>query len=251
MRINDNRPVDRTTRVRPVTKTAAAEASTTVSVSTTSRSIEDVATFLGITETELTPNVHRGLSELLAEVDRLRQDLEARDRRIAYLERLADEDPLTPLLNRRAFVRELSRMMAYAERYGVTSSVLYFDVNDMKRINDSFGHSAGDAVLTHVAGVLLSNVRSSDVVGRLGGDEFGVLLAQTGEQTAATKGAELAAAVQATTLSPDGRGIDVNVSFGVFTFDGRGEPQEVLDAADKKMYWDKQQKKPRIQSDQG
>lgn len=244
MRINDNRPVDRTARVKRVNKTAAVDAGATVEVATTSRSVEDVATFLGIPEAELTPNVHRGLSELLLEVDRLRQDLEARDRRIAYLERLADEDPLTPLLNRRAFVRELSRMMAYAERYGVTSSVLYFDVNDMKRINDVYGHSAGDAVLTHVASALLANVRSSDVVGRLGGDEFGVLLAQTGEQNAATKGADLAAAVQATTLTPDGHGIEVTVSFGVFTFDGRGEPQEVLDAADRKMYSHKQQKKP-------
>ena len=208
---------------------------------TSARSIEDVATFLGISQAELTKNVHNGLAQLLVEVDRLRQELEARERRIAYLERLADEDPLTPILNRRAFVRELSRMMAYAERYGVTSSVLFFDVNGMKRINDTFGHATGDDVLTNIANCLLGNVRSSDVVGRLGGDEFGVLLAQTDERAAANKAADLAAVIQADTGALEGKTLDVSVSFGVFTFDGKGEPQEVLDAADKKMYRQKQE----------
>ena len=181
-----------------------------------------------------------GLAQLLLEVDRLRQDLEARERRIAFLERLADEDPLTPILNRRAFVRELSRMMAYAERYGVTSSVLFFDVNGMKRINDTFGHATGDDVLTNIANCLLSNVRSSDVVGRLGGDEFGVLLAQTDERTAANKAAELSTAIQSGSADMQEGALNVSVSYGVFTFDGKGEPNEILDAADKKMYRHKQ-----------
>ena len=84
---------------------------------------------------------------------------------IAQLERLADEDALTPIANRRAFVRELTRMIAFTNRYGVPSSVVYFDVNGMKQINDNHGHPAGDAALRQVAKVLLDNVRSSDIVG--------------------------------------------------------------------------------------
>ncbi len=240
MRIEDKRPVDRTGKPRKVKGPEAADVTAAGPLETSARSIEDVATFLGIPETELTANVRSGLAQLLLEVDRLRQDLEARERRIAYLERLADEDPLTPILNRRAFVRELSRMMAYAERYGVTSSVLFFDVNGMKRINDTFGHAVGDDVLTSIANCLLKNVRSSDVVGRLGGDEFGVLLAQTDERTAANKASELSVAIQSGSAEMHNGALDVSVSYGVFTFDGKGEPSEVLDAADKKMYRQKQ-----------
>jgi len=70
-------------------------------------------------------------------------------------------------------VRQLTRTIAFSHRYGVPASVVYFDVNNMKLINDEHGHPAGDAALCHIAGVLRENTRSSDIVGRLGGDEFG------------------------------------------------------------------------------
>ncbi|MEE8145917.1 MAG: diguanylate cyclase, partial [Kiloniellales bacterium] len=91
----------------------------------------------------------------MAEVQRLRDELERAKKRLNQLEALADRDALTPVLNRRAFVRELSRMMAFTVRYKTPSSVLYFDVNGMKQINDSLGHAAGDAALNHLAGVLV------------------------------------------------------------------------------------------------
>ncbi len=177
-----------------------------------------------------------GLTTLIEEVQRLRRDNAIKDRRIASLERLADEDPLAPVLNRRAFVRELSRMMAFARRYGTPSSVLYFDVDGMKRINDHNGHGAGDAALTHVAEVLLENVRHSDVVGRLGGDEFGVLLAQADEAVAGAKAQELADLIARMPFEWDGRPMTVQVSVGAFAFNGSTEPQEILDRADQEMY---------------
>ena len=85
---------------------------------------------------------------------------------------LADEDSLLPVINRRAFVRELSRAMSFAQRYTQPSSLAFFDVNNMKTINDELGHAAGDAALMHVAEMLLEHVRHSDVVGRLGGDQW-------------------------------------------------------------------------------
>src|SRR3546814_17870669 len=134
---------------------------------------------LGIPHDELTPKVRAALSALVDEVHRLRQELDEIQTRAVQLGRLADEDPLLPVVNRRAFVRELGRAMAFAGRHRRPGSIVYVDVNDLKRINDTFGHAAGDAVLTRVAQVLNANVRKSDAVGRLGGDEFGVILSHT------------------------------------------------------------------------
>ena len=83
---------------------------------------------------------------------------------------------MLPLLNRRAFVRELTRYISFAGRYNTPASLIYFDLNHLKKTNDTLGHAAGDAVLAHFTEVLTAHVRDSDSVGRLGGDEFGVLL---------------------------------------------------------------------------
>ena len=179
------------------------------------------------------------LEALIAEREALRRELAEAKAQIAQLERLADEDALTPIANRRAFVRELTRMIAFTKRYGVPSSVVYFDVNGMKQINDSHGHLAGDAALRLVAKTLLDNVRSSDVVGRLGGDEFGVILAQTNEKQANQKAAALARAIAETPLRWNDRDITVNAAYGVHSFSGGDDPQQAIDAADRAMYQQK------------
>src|SRR3546814_8460593 len=104
----------------------------------------------------------------MAEVYALRQELEEVRQRAGYLEQLADQDTLAPVLNRRAFIRELGRMAAFEERYGAAGAVLYFDVNGLKALNDTHGHAAGEAVLRRVCEILLRDTRASDVVGRLG-----------------------------------------------------------------------------------
>jgi diguanylate cyclase (GGDEF)-like protein len=201
---------------------------------------EDSATVLDIPEAELTPKVRTAIMSLMAEVQRLRTEVQQSQRRIAYLEQLADEDTLVPVVNRRAFVRELSRVMSYGNRYGITSSVLYFDVNGMKSINDLHGHAAGDAALTHVARMLSDSVRESDIVGRLGGDEFGVILAHSDQAAAKEKAQSLTAIIEGTPLDWKGQRLGLHVSFGICTF-GPGEtPDAVLDAADRAMYAHKQ-----------
>jgi diguanylate cyclase (GGDEF)-like protein len=174
--------------------------------------------------------------KLLAEVHELRQQLKDSRARITFLERLADEDALTPIANRRAFVRELTRMVAFSQRYGSPASVVYFDVNGMKQINDLHGHAAGDAALTHIARTLVENIRSSDIVGRLGGDEFGVILAQANEQQANQKAASLAQAIAATPLQWNGGDIAVSAAYGVHSFSGVDDAQQAIDAADRAMY---------------
>ena len=196
----------------------------------------DITSIAGLSEAELTPAVRAAVLRLMQEVEQLRADLEQARRRNEHLERLADEDPLLPIVNRRAFVRELSRMLAFARRHGSPSTLIYSDVNGMKKINDTFGHAAGDAVLRHVAGTLVRSVRQSDAVGRLGGDEFGVLLGQADAQAGLMKAERLAATVAAVPVIWDGHTITPTLSCGVYTFRGDEAVDAALELADSAMY---------------
>lgn len=200
------------------------------------RSIADVTSVGGLDDAELSPAVRNSLALLMQEVDRLRRELERSRKRIEYLERLADEDSLVPVANRRAFVRELSRMVSFAERYGLGGYVIYFDVNYLKRINDAHGHAAGDAALCAIAKVLVDNLRESDVVGRLGGDEFGVILAQADEATAREKAATLATLIAGTPFEWQGRPVPLSVAYGLQPLTGSVGADAALDAADRAMY---------------
>jgi diguanylate cyclase (GGDEF)-like protein len=190
----------------------------------------------GLAAAGLPPELREAVARLAAERDRLREELAKARGRIASLERLADEDALTGVANRRAFVRQLSRMIAFTQRYGVAASIVYFDLNNMKHINDEHGHPAGDAALRHVAVVLRDNIRSSDIVGRLGGDEFGVILAQTDAQQAHGKAAALAKAIAAVPLRWSDILIPVSTAWGVYSFAGDDDPQQAIEAADRAMY---------------
>ena len=187
-------------------------------------------------DAELPPEVRETLARLQTEREAMQRELEEARTRITQLERLADEDSLAPIANRRAFVRELSRMIAFTRRYGPPSSVIYFDVNGMKQINDTHGHPAGDAALRHVAEVLCKNVRESDIVGRLGGDEFGVILAQTSQEQANAKAIALAQAIGETALRWGKTEIAVSAAYGVYSFSGSDDAHVAIEAADKAMY---------------
>lgn len=173
---------------------------------------------------------------LMREVDGLRLELEAMGLRLAEAERLADRDVLTPLLNRRAFVRELQRAIALTRRHDTPASVIYLDLDDFKDINDSYGHAAGDAVLIAVADRLMAGVREEDFVGRIGGDEFAVLLQHADAHSAAAKAAALAAAVSIPPVLCDGRKIKVGVTYGVRQIGAVDSAEQALSEADAAMY---------------
>lgn len=213
-------------------RTGAGAASASGSV----HSFSDTSEILGIPEAELTPKVRAAIMSLMAEVARLREELNRNRGRIDHLEKLADQDSLLPIYNRRAFVRELTRAISMTERYGQPSSIVYFDVNGMKRINDRHGHGAGDVALLSVADRLLANVRESDVVGRLGGDEFGVILFNADTATAHTKAASLAASVSDTPIVYDNETLQLAVTYGTYTFNGKEDPVQAIAAADEAMY---------------
>lgn len=230
MKIGDSKPVS---RIGSVAKRSAVSESSDAAPAARS---SDVISIMGIPEAELTPKVRSAIMTLLQEVDRLRQDVEDGKKRVAFLEKLPDQDTLVPIANRRAFVRELSRMIAFAERYSTPSSVLYFDINGLKIINDNLGHAAGDAAIRHVAAVLTGSIRESDIVGRLGGDEFGVLLTNAPQAAAVEKAAILASKIEAVPFEWDGKHVPLHVAYGAYSFTGGEE-------ADKAMYERKQAKK--------
>ena len=167
--------------------------------------------------------------DALAEAGRLRQ-------RLAEVEQLADRDPLTPVLNRRAFMRELSRACAFCARYHAPASLVYFDLDGFKAVNDHFGHAAGDAVLETVARGLLDHVRESDAVARLGGDEFAVLLAQADRDAAVAKSTSLVQELEREPVIAAGQAIAVRVSAGVRSFEPGLTPARWLAEADAAMF---------------
>lgn len=235
MKISDTR------NTTPVSRYAAAY-SRAAGVAAPAPAPVDTASIMGIPAGELTPKVRDALMRLMQEVESLRRELEESRQRIAYLEQLADQDSLAPVANRRAFVRELSRTIAFSERYDSPSSVIYVDVNGLKPINDTYGHAAGDAALMQIADILVESVRESDVVGRLGGDEFGVILSHGDEPAATEKAGALAGMIEARPLEWNGDEISLHVSWGVYTFRGGDSAGDALAAADRAMYEQKQKR---------
>lgn len=185
---------------------------------------------------EMTPEVVAAINRLMGEIDRLKQEIKTTRTRISYLEGVAEADPLVPVVNRRAFVQELERANALARRYGTPGSLLYFDIDGMKTINDRFGHAVGDKVLIAVADTLTSNVRASDLVGRLGGDEFGVMLSHTDGPAAGKKGDILAGTIAGLSVETGAEPVSITAAHGVFTLTGETDVEAALDAADKAMY---------------
>jgi diguanylate cyclase (GGDEF)-like protein len=194
------------------------------------------ASVLGIPESEFTPRVRDAIVMLMVEVETLRRELrQARDR-LDEAEKAADQDHLLPVLNRRAFVRELTRQMSLANRYGTPASLIYFDLDGFKLVNDTHGHAAGDAVLGHVAEVMLKSVRESDVVGRLGGDEFGILLSHANQDQAHRKAAFLAETLNAQPTQWQGCAIPIGFSYGAFELHQGDDAVSVMARADEAMY---------------
>lgn len=196
----------------------------------------DKTAFLGLTEADLTPAVQQAVKTLLTEIDDLRGEVSRLKARLAEAEELADRDALTPVLNRRAFVRELGRIRTFAQRYGSPASLVYFDIDGFKGVNDRYGHAAGDAALQAVAARLAANVRESDIVGRMGGDEFAVILAQADRATAEAKARSLAHEIEKSPIEFGDWTAPIHISYGVREISQTQEPEEIVAEADAAMF---------------
>jgi diguanylate cyclase (GGDEF)-like protein len=176
-------------------------------------------------------------------IRRLKTQLARALARIDELQASADTDFLLDIPNRRGFEREFNRAIAYIKRYHASGALIVLDVDRLKPINDAFGHAAGDQVLKAIAATLLSQVRSSDVVGRLGGDEFGLLLWNLSETDARAKAAALEAAIDQLGFVFRGRTVNAGASAGVAILGPHAEAGRALEEADSAMYVRKAQRR--------
>jgi len=161
--------------------------------------------------------------------------LEARD--LEEVARLARRDPLTGIANRRAFEEALARAFARARREGFPISVVAADIDHFKQVNDRLGHPAGDAVIAAVAGRIGSGLRDGDLVARVGGEEFAVLLPGAGTAEAAEIAGRLRMRVAQSPVAVPGGSVPVTVSLGCATLLGEDEePVALLARADAKLY---------------
>jgi diguanylate cyclase (GGDEF)-like protein len=165
--------------------------------------------------------------------------------------RLATTDPLTTLYNRR-FVNEfLSKEIERSKRLNSQFSVVMSDIDNFKSINDTYGHSAGDRVLSFLASLLLGKLRKLDVVGRFGGDEFVFIMPVTGKEAAVGVVERLRILIVGTEipLSESAR-VRTTVSFGVATYPEDGSsPDDILNKADERLYKAKKEGKNKVYGD--
>lgn len=173
---------------------------------------------------------------LATENEQLRDEVADLRRQVATLEELAHTDTLVPLPNRRAFERDLERVIAGVARHGHQAAVLFVDLNGLKQVNDRHGHQAGDEVLRHVARALTGSLRVSDSVARIGGDEFCMVLDHLGEADARAKVETLVHAISDDPLDIGGETIAVGVTAGLAMIRPHDTVLSVLSRADRAMY---------------
>ena len=150
----------------------------------------------------------------------------------------AEHDSLTGLINRRRFQDELRHQIEYAERYGLTGALLFIDLDQFKYINDSWGHHTGDEFLIQIAARLQKSLRQSDFLGRLGGDEFGIILPRVNQEMAAQFAASLLKSLTDTEVCvQQEHNLHVSASIGIALFPGESlDYNKVLAEADTAMY---------------
>src|SRR5690349_17120292 len=174
-----------------------------------------VADIFGVPEHQLSPQVRTAFTVLISEIDSLRLDVEQLKLSLAEAEASADHDTLAPVYNRRAFIREAQRVVAMVKRHEIEASVIYFDLNNFKTINDAHGHPAGDAVIRAIGELLIRQTRETDIVGRIGGDEFAVVLTHLGAEAARLKAETLAAGLCTEKVLHEGIPLYVSAAYGV------------------------------------
>jgi diguanylate cyclase (GGDEF)-like protein len=177
-----------------------------------------------------------GDASLQSEIAQLRAQVATLQAKVEQLDALAHQDTLIELLNRRGFMRQLEGLIGRVSRYGEEAALLFVDLDGLKMINDSFGHPAGDEALIRVADLLMSGVRQGDCVARIGGDEFGILLAHADEKAAHETAERLVDRIAGHDFRHEGASLPLSVAIGVTCIEAGDTAQSVMARADAAMY---------------
>lgn len=173
---------------------------------------------------------------LRTEIQRLKRENRALSIALSEMERIAERDMLTPLYNRRYFLSALHQRIARVERFGDRAALFYIDVNDLKAINDAHGHAAGDFILVEVATRLNALNREGDVLARIGGDEFGMLLDNVGHAEAKQKLKRLQRALESEPCFFGDVELPISAAFGMTMLVPGTSAEDLLGHADNAMY---------------
>jgi len=165
-----------------------------------------------------------------------------------HLIHLATEDPLTRLLNRRGLAEALNVSLAAAAREGLSTSALMVDIDHFKKINDNFGHDTGDHVIQQTADLLTRIARNSDVIARVGGEEYLLVLPDTDLNSARVLAERIRSTIDEHPLLVNRQAIHITVSLGVACIEGAANIAELSEAADKAMYLAKRGGRNRVAS---
>lgn len=169
------------------------------------------------------------------------EEISAREMIESELRRIADADTMTGILNRRSFLECTERGAAIARAKSQPLALILADIDHFKVVNDTYGHPAGDAVIIAVVERLSSRIRAADLIGRIGGEEFGICLARVSEDAALRIAETLRRALaDEPILLPDGQALTVTASFGVATLESDETVPELLERTDRALYAAKQ-----------
>ncbi|MFV1992785.1 MAG: diguanylate cyclase, partial [Acidiferrobacterales bacterium] len=189
-------------------------------------------------------NVHHNLANTILELEKSRNELKLQ----------ATTDPLTKLQNRRVFFEEGEKAMFTTLRYKTDLSIILLDIDYFKKVNDIYGHHAGDVVLVKVSQLLESLVRHVDIVARVGGEEFSILLPGTNRLGAAVLAERIRKSIETAVTSVDAHKIQISISAGLVTASSENCDKfgDLVKIADKRLYIAKNSGRNRIcVSDEG
>jgi len=199
------------------------------------RDIDDLTVIMGVPVGDLTAEVREALGRFMEEHVRQRDELQHTRDHAAFLEEQADRHSLLPVLNRRAFLRELGRVMVHAEQSQITNGFVCCRLANYGDIFRRNGRAAADMALTHMAETLAQGLRASDVLGSLGGQDFGVILTVTDAATARQIAGQLGDALAKQKLAWDGNAFGLDAALGVHVFSTGASADAIIDAADKDL----------------